>query len=108
VPGLGPVSVAFVILSFNCAHDFLQGLQGCRDGMWDANFPEDSVEREAKCTSDEKCGRGERERLACHQRSHEKARVGRPQGVLEEVKGGGGWRINLDLGPAVRGKWKGR
>jgi hypothetical protein len=95
VPGLGPVSVAFVILSFNCAHDFLQGLQGCRDGMWDANFPEDSAEREAKCASDEKCGRGERERLACHQRSREKAR-------------GGGWRINLDLGPAVRGKWKGR
>jgi hypothetical protein len=63
--------------------------------MWDANFPEDSAEREAKCASDEKCGRGERERLACHQRSREKAR-------------GGGWRINLDLGPAVRGKWKGR
>jgi hypothetical protein len=42
VSTLGPISVTFMILSFHCTHNFVQGLRGVRSKPWDANSPEDS------------------------------------------------------------------
>jgi hypothetical protein len=50
---LGPVLVAFMILSFHCTRDLAQGLGGGRGEPRDANSPEDTAKREAKRTSHE-------------------------------------------------------
>jgi hypothetical protein len=50
---IGPVSVAFVTLPFFCARDLVQGLGGSCGESWDADLIEDTIEREAKCSSDQ-------------------------------------------------------
>jgi hypothetical protein len=51
VSTLGPISVAFMILSFHCARDLMQGLGGGRSEPRDADPPEDAARREAKRAS---------------------------------------------------------
>jgi hypothetical protein len=59
---LGPISMAFFILSFHCARDFAQGLGGGRGELWGANLPEDAAKREVQCApSEEMRARRERE-----------------------------------------------
>jgi hypothetical protein len=58
---LGPVSVAYAILSFHHAHGLTQGLRGGRSELWHTNLPEDAVRWEAKHAFNEKAharGRG--------------------------------------------------
>jgi hypothetical protein len=50
---LGPISAAFAILSFLCAHDLAQGLGSGHGESQDANSPEDTAKREARHASDE-------------------------------------------------------
>jgi hypothetical protein len=76
---LGPISVAFTILSFHCTRDLAHGLGGGHGEPRDANSPEDIAKWEAKCTSDEETwARREREseKLVCYQMGGKKARRG--------------------------------
>jgi hypothetical protein len=78
VSTLGPVSAASTILSFQCAHDPTQGLGDSRGEPQDANLPEDTAKREAKCASDEEAWvwrERERERGRCATRQAEKRKV---------------------------------
>jgi hypothetical protein len=50
---LGPISAAFAILSFLCAHDLAQGLGSGHGESQDANSPEDTAKWEARRASDE-------------------------------------------------------
>jgi hypothetical protein len=51
---LGPISVAYVILSFHHAHSLAQCLKGGCGEMRDTNPPEDAVRREVEHASNEK------------------------------------------------------
>jgi hypothetical protein len=51
VSTLGPISVAFMILSFHCAHDLAQGLGGSRGESRDADLPVDAIVWEARHAS---------------------------------------------------------
>jgi hypothetical protein len=71
---LGPISVAFMILSFHCTRDNAQGLGGGHDDPWVAHSYEDAIGREAKCAyNKEMRARRGRERLACCWTGCEKA-----------------------------------
>jgi regulator of protease activity HflC (stomatin/prohibitin superfamily) len=60
---LGPVSVAYMILSFHHAHGLAQGLKAGHSEPRDANPPEDVARREVKHAFDEKMwAQRERER----------------------------------------------
>jgi hypothetical protein len=81
VSTLGPISVAFMILSFHCARDLMQGLGGGRSEPRDADPPEDAARREAKRASHgETWAQREREREnpACHRTGGERAQGGHP------------------------------
>jgi hypothetical protein len=61
---MDPISVAFTIISFHCAHNLAHGLGGGRGESWDANPPEDTSRWEAKHSSDESAwAQRERERV---------------------------------------------
>jgi hypothetical protein len=51
---LGPVSMAYVILSFHQAHGLAQGLEGGRSELWDVNLRKDVARQEAKHAFNEK------------------------------------------------------
>jgi hypothetical protein len=53
VSTLGPVLVAFAILSFHCAHDSTQGLGCDRGEPWDADLPADAARWEGRHASSE-------------------------------------------------------
>jgi hypothetical protein len=87
----GPVLVAFVILSFHCAHDLGQGLVGGCGEPWGADLHEDAENLEAKCTSDEETlalRERERERSACHWWGSETAGGGDPHRFGSSDEGG--------------------
>jgi hypothetical protein len=54
VSTLGPISVAYAILSFHCAHGLAQGLGGSHGESRDADPPEDTTRQEAENSSNEK------------------------------------------------------
>jgi hypothetical protein len=66
VSTLGPVLVAFMILSSHGSHDFPLGPRGDHDVSWEATSAEDAARWEAKCTPGEEMWvQRERERLVC-------------------------------------------
>jgi hypothetical protein len=87
---LGPVSVAYAILSFHRAHGLTQGLRGGRSELWHTNLPEDAVRWEAKHAFNEK--------------AHARGRGGRtsPKHRSQGGKGARG-RHPLDSVPLMRG-----
>jgi hypothetical protein len=91
---IGPISMAFMILSFHCANNFAQGLRGDRCEPQDTDPPEDTARQEEKCASNKEAwAQRERERTQCAT-----SRAVKGQGV----------DTSLDLGPLTRGKWKGK
>jgi hypothetical protein len=89
----GPVLAAYMILSFHCALNLAQGLEGARSELQGANLPEDVMRREANCVFNEKM-QTHKERRQAYSAAHraEKERV----------------RITpLNLGPSMRRKRRG-
>jgi hypothetical protein len=62
VSTLGPVSVTFAILSFNCACDLAQGPRGSHGEPWDADLLVDATRLEARHATGEETWARERER----------------------------------------------
>jgi hypothetical protein len=87
---LGPVSVAYAILSFHCTCGLAQGLEGSRSESRDVNPPEDVARWEAKNAFHEKAW-AQKERELAYNATHWAAK---------------GQRVHtsLDHGPPVRGR----
>jgi hypothetical protein len=60
--------VAFVILSFHCAHDPTHGLGGSHVKPWDANMSSDATRREASHASNEETQAHEERERSVHRR----------------------------------------
>jgi hypothetical protein len=71
---IGPISMAFMILSFHCANNFAQGLRGDRCEPQDTDPPEDTARQEEKCASNKEAwAQREGENSVCHQSGGERA-----------------------------------
>jgi hypothetical protein len=87
---LGPISMAYAILSFYHARGLVQGLGGGHGKPWDASLPEDAARREAKNGFNKKAwAQKERTILEHH---------------LPGTAGAGGSTFPQDLGPLMRGR----
>jgi hypothetical protein len=71
VSTLGPISVAFVILSFHYTRDLMQGLGGCHNESQNVDPPADAVGWEARHASTE-------DMRACEERERDRRVTGRP------------------------------